>query len=306
LPIYRCYHTLVDIPWEEARLFLAVAESKSLSAAARLLHANQPTLSRRIAQLEARVGEPLFARSVAGMNLTAHGERLLEPARHMARWAAELGRAAAERASAPSGVVRVTAPPGIAGELLAPFAAFLRQALPSLRLEVIATPRYLDIARREADLALRFARPPQRDVVPVAELSLPVAAYASPNYAATLKKGHGFEDVRWIAWAPPLDDVPPNPQLQKRIPGFVPAFASDDFLVQLRAAEAGAGAIVLARLRPQPAARDGLRPLDLDLKLPPARLYLVSSRGALDVPRVRAVADLLAAELRHRPTRRAR
>jgi DNA-binding transcriptional LysR family regulator len=305
-PKIACYHPPVDISWEDARIFLAVAESKSLSAAARLLHAAQPTLSRRIAQLEARIGEPLFARSVAGMTLTGPGERMLEPARHMAQWAAELGRAAEERTTAPSGVVRVTAPPGIASDLLAPFAAFLRQALPSLRLEVIANVRYLDVARREADLALRFERPPQRDVVSLADIALAPAAYASPRYAATLKKGYGLQDVRWIAWAPPLDDVSPNPQLKKRIPGFVPAFTSDDFLVQLRAAEAGVGAIVLARPWHRFPSTDGLRALDLDLKVPPARLYLASSRGALDVPRVRAVADLLAAELRIPRARRAR
>jgi DNA-binding transcriptional LysR family regulator len=287
----------VDIPWEEARLFLAVAESKSLSSAARLLRANQPTLSRRIAQLEARIGEPLFARSVGGMTLTEHGERLLEPARHMAQWAAELSRVAEARASAPSGVVRVTAPPGLACELLAPFAAFLRQALPSLRLEVIATLRYLDVARREADLALRLERPPRQDLVALAEVELRLAAYASPHYLATLKKGSGPGDVRWIAWAPPFDDVPPNPQLRQLVPGCVPAFASDDFMVQLRAAESGAGAILLARPRHRFSAPETLRALPLDLKLPSARLYLVSSRGALEVPRVRAVADLLAAEL---------
>jgi DNA-binding transcriptional LysR family regulator len=289
---------LVDIPWEDARLFLAVAESRSLSEAARRLRAAQPTLSRRIAQLEARVGEPLFARSVSGVSLTAYGERLLEPARHMAQWAAELGRLAEERATGPSGIVRITAPPGVASDLLAPFAVALRQTLPSVRLEVIATVRYLDIARREADLALRFEVPPQRDVVALAEVELAAAAFASPRYAARLRRGYRATDLRWIAWAPPLDDVAPNPQLRKRIPDFQPAFASDDFLVQVRAAEAGVGAIVLARPWHRFARGRALRELAIDLQLPPARLYLASSRGALEVPRVRAVADLLAAELR--------
>ena len=296
----------MDISWDDARLFLAVAESKSLSAAARQLHAAQPTLSRRIARLEAQIGEPLFARSVAGVTLTGHGERLLEPARRMAQWAAELGRAAAARSTAPSGVVRVTAPPGIASELLAPFAAILRRALPSVRLEVISTVRYLDLVRREADLALRFDRPPRRDLVAVAQADLVAAAFASPRYAATLKRGYGPGDVRWIAWAAPLDDVSPNPQLRQRVPGFVPTFASDDFLVQLRAAEAGVGAIVLARPWHRFPRTGGLRELDLDFKAAPMRLHLVSSRGALDIPRVGAVAKLLAAELEPPPGKRSR
>jgi DNA-binding transcriptional LysR family regulator len=287
----------MDIPWEDVQLFLAVAQSKSLSAAARALQIAQPTVSRRIAALEVRMGEPLFARSVAGVALTAYGERLLSPARRMAEWAAEVDRAAERRHVAPSGTVRVTAPPGLASDFLAPFAAFLQERLPAVRLEVIATVRYLDVARAEADLALRFEQPPSRDLVVVTMVEHEVAAFAAERYVATLPKGYGLADVRWIGWAPPLDDLPPNRVLAKRIPGFVPAFASDDFLVQIRAAQEGVGAIVLGRLGHRFSRIGTLRQLALDLGVPRARLFLVSSRGALGVPRVRAVADLLAAEL---------
>jgi DNA-binding transcriptional LysR family regulator len=287
----------MDIPWEDVQLFLAVAESKSLSAAARALQIAQPTVSRRIAALEMRMGEPLFARSVAGVALTAYGERLLAPARRMAEWAAEVDRAAETRHVAPSGTVRVTAPPGLASDFLAPFAAFLQERLPAVRLEVIATVRYLDVARAEADLALRFEQPPSRDLVVVTVIEHEVAAFAAESYVATLPKGYGLGDVRWIGWAPPLDDLPPNRLLAKRIPGFAPAFASDDFLVQIRAAQEGVGAIILGNVGHRFSRLGTLRPLTLDLAVPQARLFLVSSRGALAVPRVRAVADLLAAEM---------
>src|SRR5262249_23735869 len=124
------------------------------------------------------------------------------------------------------------------------------------------------------------------------------AVFAAERYAATLKQGYTLADLRWVAWAPPLDDVPPNPQLKRLIPGFQPAFASDDFLVQLRAAEEGVGAIILGRFAHRASRQGALRELDVSLGAPASRLYLVSSRGALEVPRVRAVADLLAAELR--------
>ena len=289
----------MDIPWEDARIFVAVAESKSLSAAARALQTTQPTVSRRIAALEARTGEPLFARSVAGVALTDYGERLFDVARRMAEWAAELDRAAESRRVTPIGTVRITAPPGIASDLLAPFAAFVGERLPGVRLEVLSTIRYLDLARREADLALRFELPPQRDVVAVAALRLEVAAFASARYRATLKRGYRIEDLRWIAWAPPLDDTQPTQLLKKRIPGFEPAFTSDDFLVQVRAAEEGVGAIILGRFAHRFTRNRALRELALDLGVPPAQLHLVASRGALEIPRVRAVADLLSAELTH-------
>src|SRR5688572_25202382 len=104
----------MDIPWEDVKLFLAVAEARSLSAAARRLRVAQPTVSRRLADLEARLGETLFLRSVDGTAPTSFGESLVEPARRMAECAGDLERAALRADAAPRGVVRITAPPGVA------------------------------------------------------------------------------------------------------------------------------------------------------------------------------------------------
>jgi DNA-binding transcriptional LysR family regulator len=115
-----------------------------------------------------------------------------------------------------------------------------------------------------------------------------------------LPRGYGPRDVAWIGWAPPFEHLPPNPELSKLIPDFRPAFAADDFLVQLRAAEAGLGAIFLARVRTYPRAAP-LQELALDLGPLRRSLHLVCARSALAVPRVRAVADLLARALETTP-----
>ena len=119
----------MDISWDDMRVFLAVAEAGSLSAAARRLKMTQPTVSRRVADLEANVGEPIFVRAADGVSLTSYGERLVEPAKRMAEHAAELTRAAERAESEPQGIVRITAAPGIAFEVGAPFAAWLRGKL---------------------------------------------------------------------------------------------------------------------------------------------------------------------------------
>src|SRR5450755_4129250 len=129
----------MDIAWDDARLFLAVAEAGSLSAAAKRLRVAQPTVSRRLVELEAELGEALFLRGVEGARLTGFGERLLEPARRMAEWATEFERAAEKSETALRGVVRITAPPGLAFEFVAPFARFMRERLPEVRLEVVST-----------------------------------------------------------------------------------------------------------------------------------------------------------------------
>ena len=88
----------------------------------------------------------------------------------------------------------------------------------------------------------------------------------------------------------------PNPQLAALIPGFSPVFTSDDYLVQLRAAEVGIGAFFLGRARHR-FSRSTLVELDLDLGELRSAIHLVSARSALAIPRVRAVADLLAKEI---------
>ena len=78
-----------EVNWQDIRLFLAVAEAGSFSAAARNLKLGQPTLSRRIAELEQELGQPLFSRFSQGCQLTALGQKLLPAAKQMAIWMKE-------------------------------------------------------------------------------------------------------------------------------------------------------------------------------------------------------------------------
>ena len=302
----------MHIPWSDVQLVLAIADTGSLSAAARKLAVTQPTISRRLAELEATFGEPLFVREVHGATPTSFGERFLEPARRMADAGADVERIASGAERGPRGVVRITAPPGIAFTLLAPFAAELRGKLPEIELEVVSTVRYVDLVRREADLAIRLPSPglrdTRRDLVTLAQVSHPVGAFASPAYAAALPRGYSFAEVGWIGWPPPFEDLAPNPQLAARIPNFRPVFAADDFLVQLRAAEAGIGAIILSsfqsRFEPP---RELIRLANIELGKITSTHQLVCARGSLAVPRIKAVADLLATEIERlapRPARR--
>jgi DNA-binding transcriptional LysR family regulator len=288
----------MDIPWEGVKLFLAVAETGSVTAAARRLRLGQPTVSRRLAELERLVGETLFRRSVSGAALTAAGERLLAPARHMAEWAGEVGRTAESAGAAPQGLVRVTAPPFVAFDFLAPFAGWLARVHPGLRLEVLAGVHYLDLARGEADLALRARAPKQPELTAVHTLEIENAVHVAPSLAKRLPRRPKLTELPWITWAPPYEELPPNPQLAELAPGHVPAFTSDHILVHLAAAEAGVGAMVLPRIRHR-FSRRALVPLAVDLG-PYARgvMHLVAARSALEIPRVRLVADLLVAELK--------
>ncbi|MEW5738855.1 MAG: LysR family transcriptional regulator [Myxococcota bacterium] len=280
------------------KLFLAVAEAGSVNKAAKALRLGQPTVSRRLAALEYTLGNALFRRGAKGVALTTAGERLVAPAKKMAEWAGEVGRAAETRDQSPRGLVRVTASPWACFDFLAPFAGFVAQKHPGLRLEVLSSMDYLDLARGEADLALRAKPPAQPELALVKELTLTNQVLVAKSLRARLKKGAGFADLPWLAWARPFDTIPPNPQLEQLIPGFTPAFTTDNFLVMIAAAEAGVGAMVLART-PHRFSRPGvLEPLPLPLgPFATSKLYLVAAKSALDVPRIRKVAELLVDEL---------
>jgi DNA-binding transcriptional LysR family regulator len=123
------------------------------------------------------------------------------------------------------------------------------------------------------------------------------------SVAAKLPRKYGPADVGWIAWAPPYDQLPPNPQLERMIPGFRPTFTTDNPLIQRQAAEAGLGAIVTAAVKHRFVQPSSLVPLKIDLgEFNQSSLYLVCAKSALDIPRVRVVAELLADELRRMAT----
>jgi molybdate transport repressor ModE-like protein len=288
----------MDMAWDDVRIFLAVAEAGSISGAARQLGLGQPTISRRLAEMEQTIGSRLFARGVGGATLTSAGERLLVPAKKMAEWAGEVARAAQADAAAPQGLVRITAAPYTCFDFVAPFAAWVSSRHPSIRIEVLSTTRYLDMARSEADLALRLGRPRGKDLEVIEEVEYENAAWVSSSLAKKLPKQPRPRDVPWVGWAPPFEDLPPQPMLESIIPGFVPAFTSDNFLVNLAAAEAGAGAIVLGRVSHRFSRTRGIVPIDVDIGAAKRGLLcLVCAKSALDIPRVRLVADLLREQL---------
>jgi DNA-binding transcriptional LysR family regulator len=289
----------MDIDWDDWRLFLAIASAGSMSRAARALRVGQPTMSRRIGLLEERLDGPLFVRRPDGVTLTALGERLLPAAQRMADFASDAGRIVAGGERRPEGRVRIAAPPGLAFDFIAPVAGVLRRRAPGIQLEVRADVDYISLSRGEADIALRLRPPADHDLVGVAAISMQAAVLAAKSYARRLPKSYGPADLDWIAWAPPHDQAPPNPQLAALLGDrFNPVFTSNDYLVQMSAVEAGVGAMILGRKFHRLSRAGHLVELNLELG-PAARVtfHLVVAKRMADVPRIRAVTDALLAEL---------
>ncbi len=145
--------------WNQARAFLVTAEEGSLSAAARALGLTQPTLSRQVAGIEEALGVTLFERTSRALLLTQAGTELLEYFRTMGDAANRISVAATGQSQDVTGHVVIAATNGMATFYLPPILKQLRTRAPELHIEIIASNELSDLRRREADIAIRHARP---------------------------------------------------------------------------------------------------------------------------------------------------
>ena len=151
--------------WNQARAFLATAEAGTLSQAARQLGLTQPTLSRQVAALEEALGVVLFERVGKSLVITPTGLDLLDHFRAMGAAANAAALTASGQSQAIEGHVSITASDAFAAYFLPEILARIRQTAPGIELEVLASNDIRDLQRREADIAIRHARPDQPDLI---------------------------------------------------------------------------------------------------------------------------------------------
>jgi DNA-binding transcriptional LysR family regulator len=149
------------LDWNDLRYFLAVARSGSTLAASRRLKVAQATVSRRITALEEALGTTLYIRSPSGYTLSVRGQAVLAAAEQVERSIEMLVNSVEAEGRRLSGMVRLTTVESAANVWLMPALAAFRAQHPAVVAEVIVDDRALDIARGEADIAIRFGNPPQ-------------------------------------------------------------------------------------------------------------------------------------------------
>jgi len=279
------------LSWEDAQTLLTVIECQSFSDAAANLGVGQPTVSRRIKALEARLQQQLFIRGKHGATATAAANDLQIAAQQMAKWAAEFQRIANGAEDKLSGVVKIAAPPGVAVEQIAPFAAILRKLEPNLRLEILSAVDHVDLTRGTADIAVRTNYPNEPGLECLYEAQTQPKVYGAKSYVATLHQPCAWEDLAWISWAGQYSSLSPRSMLEKAIPDFTPIFASDDYLVQKAAAIAGLGAMIMGESKTLK--ESGLVEIDVGVKLPPVSFYLVCAKSMSHMRKIQTVSKLL-------------
>ena len=234
--------------WDDVRFFLAVARASSLSGAARALGVGHVTVGRHITQLEKRLGVTLLNRTPDGFAMTAAGDAILRQCIAMENAALDLERVAAGRDALVTGLVRVTTTEALAHQIIAPTIAALRQTHRDLQIDLSVGVRSLDIARRDADLAVRFARPAASDLICRKLGEVGFSLYASQRYLAKLgvpKRGQGLagRDIITFTGAPAAT----SPFFMgESLEGAHVALRCDNPLIQLKAAANEVGIAELA------------------------------------------------------------
>jgi DNA-binding transcriptional LysR family regulator len=284
--------------WNDLRHFLAVARTGSTLAASRELKVSQATVSRRVTVFEEALGLKLFVRRPSGYTLSPRGEALLPLAEAVEGAALALSNGVAAEARRLSGIVRLTTVESAANTWVIPALARLRQSQPAIHVEVITADRYLDLARGEADLAIRFGARPEQESLVVRHLTdLEEAFYASRDTVVRLGRPCNFAE---IARYPLVSDAIAGAGriaqwVADTIPGAETVHRVSTVSGLVAAVRAGMGAAVLPCI-----IGDSHR--DLVRLLPPVPelsfpCWLVTTDAIRRQPHVRAVIDVVSEEI---------
>ena len=242
----------------------------------------------------------VFERGREGAVMTAAAEKLVPAAEDMARALGELGVMLDAVEAEAEGVVRLTAPPGVADVFVAPALAQFQARHPKVRVNLDASVGYADLTRGEADLALRLRRPERGDLVAQKLVTTRSVPAGSPDYVTSLGTLRRTDDARWIAWGHELAQIAESRWMETHI-GVSPVLRTSSFSAQLHAAAAGVGLM----LAPEPylhrfdlrAVTPGKKLVRAWKELPVGDLWLVGHVALRRVPRVAVLWDFIVQEL---------
>jgi DNA-binding transcriptional LysR family regulator len=277
-----------ELEWSDVRVFLAIARSGTLGAAARQIGQSQPTMGRRLRALEEAVGNALFQRTRDGFVLTDEGALVLAHAERMEEEALGLTRALAGADAQLTGLVRVTSSDWFGVHVLTPvFARFLARHR-GVSIELVTDSRPYNLARRETDLAFRITPFQEADVIQRKLMHMDYALYGRMDLVAPEPgDGEGFNLVSMDSAFGALPDVA---WVKRMLPRARIAFGSNNRGAQARMCVEGGGFAVLPC--PLGDTTPGLRRVDLG-EAPPGRdVWLGYHRDLRRVARLRALLDV--------------
>lgn len=261
--------------WNLLRSFIAVIETGTLTEAARRLGTTQPSIGRHVRELEGAVGEALFVRRPGRLEPTQRGSDLYDavlPMKGAVLGAEQLFAGAQERVV---GTVRVAASEVYAYQVITPLLAAMLAEQPELEIELSVSNQADNLLRRDADIAVRFFRPQQDDLIAVHVGTTELGLYAHESYLARHGEPQGYDlpadafvagfDREAVPLAPLLKGAPPERPVRFRL-------RTDAMLARYAAVESGLG--VGTCLADVAAQRPGLRRILADRFGQPQEVWL--------------------------------
>jgi DNA-binding transcriptional LysR family regulator len=199
--------------WDKLRVFHAVAEAGSFTHAGETLNLSQSAVSRQISALEENLQVPLFHRHARGLILTEQGESLNRTVREVFAKLAMTEALLTESKEKPAGRIKVTTTVGFGSSWLAPRLQKFLEMYPDVTMSLLLDDTDLDLAMREADVAIRMHAPKQPDLVQRHLMQIHWVVVAHPDYlaqAGTPARPEDLDDHKLILFGdyrPPVADI---------------------------------------------------------------------------------------------------
>jgi DNA-binding transcriptional LysR family regulator len=284
-------------PWDELRIVLAISRHGTLTAAARALAIDPTTVGRRLEAFEHRLGARLFTRTRDGLRPTRAGGAAIETAARIEDGVLAFERQAHDHDARLEGVVRITAGDGIMLSV-APLVAAFRNRCPGVRLDLLAENRVIDLARGEADIAIRIVKPTTSTLVARKVATIGIGLYARDDYTMRgprLDTLHDLAAHALIGMAPPFDSGPEARWLARH---GVTQYGVRCNTISLALAVAASGAGVAVLPHNLAATEPRLRRVVREARFASRDVWLVAHREIRNRAPIRAVLGFLAEEFR--------
>ncbi len=283
------------LSWDDYRFFLAVARCGSLSAAARALSVTQPTVGRRVDQMECELKIKLFERTDSGFCLTDAGKATLHFAEAMDREAEGAGNCLARFLSTPKEIVRIATTLNIANCWLAEKLAAFKTTNPSVRLAIRVGIQRTDVSRYKADIALRMGEPGDDQLFGRRIGQVHCGLYASQSYIEDRGAPETLDDLSnhsVIDSEGEIENLPQVTVLRDVVSNGEIDFGADNTTVQMAAVRCGLGIAALPCFMADPAPNFvRILPETFDI---PVDLWLLVNRDLKETGPVRRTYDFLA------------
>ena len=273
--------------WDDLRMFLAVAREGSLAGAARALSVNHSTVFRRLNGLEGRLDVRLFDRQPGGYVLTPAGEILLGASDRVEAEILAAERALRGRDLRLRGALRVTMPDTIARLMLPVLIAPFERRYPEIELELVVSGAFLNLGKRDADIALRPTNTPPETLVGRRVSGIATAIY---RHADSDDPDGPLSESRWVVPDDSLAHLASARWLRDLAPPV--AIRANTMSGMLDAARAGMGLVALPCFMgdPEPSLRRVRDPIP-DLE---TGLWALTHRDLRQTARIRAFLDAVA------------